>query len=71
MKKSSTGCFYALCLFLACLSAALLGYSCGSTFEPKLDRSRVTDIFSIEQEGTVEAQGSYIAINDRGVDNDE
>ena len=60
------GKFYGICLFLACLSAAMLGYSCGAT--PEIitsDKTRATDIFSVEQEGTVEAQGSYIAINDR------
>ena len=68
MKKSSPGCFYALCLLLACLSAAMLGYSCGApAYTWTQDITRVEDFESIAQEGTIEAQGSYIAINDRGV----
>ena len=72
------GRFYAICLFLACLSALMLGFSCGSVEPVKSDRSKVTDIKSIEREGTVEAQGSFLdyneyeqgvseLINDRGV----
>lgn len=65
-RPSGLGKLYGVLLFLSCLAAAMLGYSCGATPElSPVDRTRVTDIFSIEQEGTVEAQGSYVAINDR------
>lgn len=73
-KKNSK--FYAICLLIACLAAAMLGYALGGevsttdTSESLKTRESVTDVFSIEQEGTVEAQGSYIAINDRGVKDD-
>ena len=60
------GKFYAVCLFLACLSAAMLGYSCATPMSTwTQDTTRIEDLESVAQEGTIEAQGSYVAFNDR------
>lgn len=60
------GKFYAVCLLLACLSAAMLGYSCATPVSTwTKDITRIEDFESVAQERTIEAQGSYTALNDR------
>ena len=61
-KKNSK--FYAICLLIACLAAAMLGYAIGGQVEQtdRLERLRTpenaTDYQTVEKLG-VEAQGTY------------
>lgn len=47
------GKFYAVCLFVACLAALMLGYSCGGLIPVKKDLPK-----EVKYYGTVESQGA-------------
>ena len=64
--------FYALCLFLACLAAAMLGYALGGQVDTSkplevgknaATSSDITDLMTVQEYG-VEAQGTYLSYND-------
>ena len=52
--------FYALCLLIACLAAAMLGYALGGQINKNPPSESVTDAQTVEEYG-IEAQGSYLA----------
>ena len=63
VKKKMKGKFYAVCLALAFLSAAMLGYSCGYTPELVVGKNAATwdDLpDDVKYYGTVEAQGTSL-----------
>ena len=51
------GKFYAICLFLACLSALMLGYSCGGNVPVEQEKKLPQEV---RYYGTVEAQGTAL-----------
>lgn len=67
MKHKSSK-FYAICLFIACLAAWMLGYALGGQLEPvkppegAREPENVTDWQTVKEYG-IEAQGTFI--NDR------